>query len=314
MSFFVSTPSFWQQSQAWRASQSNATGADKTTIGRLFGDKATSTNTADSLLGQFGTTIMNASAAAAVNAATQANDRIQKQAAKVKNNAPDKSDANITVQAVYTGSMSGLVDFGTAGPSPGGGFKFLAGDDLKTQFKAAVSAIKSNGDSIDTVTLSGNTIIASTSGLNAHPVFTLTLKPDSGTYTFILRNPIDMKTSRLDKSTTINLSGLVEAVTADGIATSPENSVLIQVHNGRGNAGSVKFQTKDDLGNVTGLATAGAVYQGGLAYTGPNNTPPAAKSKTPTKYAAPTNPLTGRGYSAASGAAAATFNTINIFA
>jgi len=312
MSGFVSTTSFWQQSQNWRAAQTATTGADSTTVGRLFGSTATSAT--DSLLGAVGSTMVKASSAAAVQAAQQAVDRINKKVAATKSNAPAVSDANITTQVIYSGSLSGIANFGTAGPSPGGGYKFLAGSDLKAQFKAAMTGLTSNGDAIDTVTLSGNTLIASTSGLNAHPVFTLTLKPDSGLYTFAQRNPIDIKTSRLDKTATLNLSGMVEAVTSDGNNMSLDNGILIQVHNGRGHAGSTQMQAKDALGNVTGLIKAGAVYQGGLAYTGPTNTPPPAKPTTPVKYTPPTNPLTGKGYAGTPAAAAATFGTINIFA
>ena len=314
MSGFVTTLSFWQQSQNWRAAQSAVTGADDTTVGRLFGKTATSAQ--DTLLGSIGSTMVNASSAAAVRAAQQAVDRVNKQVAEVKGNAPTKSDANVNTQVVYSGSLSGLVDFGTAGPSPSGGFKFLAGSDLQKQFKAAMTGLKSNGDAIDSVTLSGTTLIASTSGLNAHPVFTLTLKPDSGLFTFTLRNPIDIKKSRLDKIAALDLSGLVQAVKSDGTAMAVPDGVLIQIHNGRGEAKSDKVQTHDAFGNVTGLATVGAIFEGGLAYTGPNNTAPAATSTThaKAKYVPPTNPLTAKGYAATPEAAAATFGTMNIFA
>jgi hypothetical protein len=285
---------------------------DSTTLDRLFGKKATSAT--DTLLGPIGSTIANASSAADLLAAKRASDRVNEKVANLKSNAPKTSDANVSTQVTYTGSLSSLVDFGSTGPSPAGGFKFLAGDTLQKQFKAAMGALKSNGDPIDTVTLSGTTIIASTSGLNAHPVFNLSLKPNSGTFTFTLRNPIDMKASRLDKITSLDLSGLVQAVKADGTAVPLTNGILIQVHNGKGHAAPTKIQQHDLLGNITGLLDGGAIFQGGLAYTGPNNTPPAAKSTKPTKYTPPTNPLTGRGYAATSEAAAATFGTINIFA
>jgi hypothetical protein len=312
MSGFVVTPSFWQQSQSWRAAQSASTGADSTTVDRMFGKKATSAE--DSLLGPIGSTIANASSAADLLAAQRASDRVNAKVASLKSNAPKTSDANVSTEVTYTGSLASLVDFGSAGPSPVGGFKLLGGADLQKQFKAAMGALKSNGDPIDTVTLSGTSLIASTSGLNAHPVFTLTLKPDSGIFTFVLRNPIDMKASRLDKITSLDLSGLVQAVNSDGTAVPLTNGILIQVHNGKGHAAPTKIQQHDLLGNVTGLANGGAIFQGGLAYTGPNNTPPAAKSKTPTKYTPPTNPLTGKGYAATAEAAAATFGSINIFA
>jgi hypothetical protein len=319
MSGFVTSTSFWQQSQNWRAAQSATTGTDSTTLGRLFGSSKnslsnTTTNATNSLLGDVGATMVNEASAAAVLAAKQASDRINKQVAKVTSNAPTTSDANISAQVTYAGSLAGLADFGTAGPSPAGGFRFVTGSDMAAQFKAAMTGLKSNGDAIDTVNVIGNTLIAATSGINAHQVFRLALKPDSGLFTFTLVNPIDMKTSRLDKTTTLDLSGLVQAVTSDGTAMALSNGVVMQVHNGKGQAKAAAFQTHDALGNVTGLATAGAVYEGGLAYTGPTNTPPAAKSKTPVKYTPPTNPLTGKGYAASSQAAAATFGFLNILA
>jgi hypothetical protein len=319
MSGFVRSTSFWQQSQNWRATQSATTGTDSTTLGRLFGSSTSSasnslTNATDSLLGAVGATMVNAASAANVLAAKQAVNRINEQAAKVKSNAPTTSDANISTQVTYAGSLAGLADFGTAGPSPSGGFRFVTGSDLQKQFKAAVTALKSHGDAVDTVNIIGNTLIAATSGINAHQVFRLTLKPDSGMFTFTLVNPIDMKTSRLDKTTTLDLSGLVQAVTSEGTAMALPNGIVMQVHNGKGHAKSAAFQTHDVLGNVTGLATAGAVFEGGLAYTGPTNTPPPAKSTKPVKYTPPTNPLTGKGYAATSQAASATFGALNILA
>jgi hypothetical protein len=59
----------------------------------------------------------------------------------------------------------------------------------------------------------------------------------------------------------------------------------------------------------------GTVHEGGLAYTGPDNTTSTTASNTPAKpkpYTVPTNPLTGRGYSDAAGAAAATFGATNL--
>jgi len=46
---------------------------------------------------------------------------------------------------------------------------------LKTNFKAAFGAKMSNGEFIDTYSILGNTLTGSTSGPNAHDVFTLTL-------------------------------------------------------------------------------------------------------------------------------------------
>ena len=176
MSGFVTSTSFWQQSQNWRAAQSATTGTDSTTLGRLFGSSTSSTsnaltNATNSLLGAVGATMVNEASAAGVLAAKQAVNRINQQVAKVTSNAPTTSDANISAQVTYAGSLAGLANFGTAGPSPGGAFRFVTGSDQTAQFKAAMTGLKSNGDAIDTVNIIGNTLIAATSGINAHQVF-----------------------------------------------------------------------------------------------------------------------------------------------
>jgi hypothetical protein len=147
--------------------------------------------------------------------------------------------------------------------------------------------------------VTGNTLTGSTSGLNAHKVFTLTLKPDSGLYTFTLANPIDLPNSRLDKFTTMNLSLLMQAVMSDGTTAPLPNRATVEVHNG--------------LGSADGTAHTGVVHEGGLAYTGPNNTPPpsTAPAARP-KYVAPINPLTGRSYSAAGSALMANADSLNV--
>jgi hypothetical protein len=303
MSMFVSSVSFFQQDQNWFTSQANSSAqSDSTTVGRLFGSNSASTSSssaADSLLGQFGTVIMNASTGAAVIAAQQASDRVNAQTAKLKSNAPAQSDLNVSTQVTLSGSLANNVSFGTTGPSSAGGFQFLTGSDLQAAFKSAMTALQSNGNPIDTVSVSGDTLTASTSGLNAHPVFTLSLKPDSGIYTFTLLNPVNVPTSRLDKSVTLDLSALVQAVQADGTTIALPNTAAIQVHNGKGAA--------------TQTSTGGAVYEGGLAYTGPSNTAPTTTSTTPAPYMPPTNPLTGKAYVGTAAATAATFGAVNIF-
>src|SRR5437016_5752573 len=81
--------------------------------------------------------------------------------------------------------------FGDDGPSASGGFQFVTGSKLTDAFNLAMLAEKSNGSAIDTVSVTGNTLTASTSGSDAHPVFTVTLHPNSGLWTFTLVNPID---------------------------------------------------------------------------------------------------------------------------
>jgi hypothetical protein len=251
------------------------------------------------LLGPFGATVMNSSTGMAVLAAQQAADRVKAKAAAVTSNVPTTSVANVATQVTFSGSLAIAGDFTATGPAANGGYHFLSGTALQNAFNLAMLGKKSNGDAVDTVSVTGNTLTGSTSGLNAHKVFTLTLKPDSGLYTFNLANPINLPTSRLDKFTTMNLSLLMQAVMSDGTTAPLPNRAVVEVHNG--------------LGSADGTAHKGVVHQGGLAYTGPNNTPPPAKvAAVHTKYVPPINPLTGRAYSAAGSAISANADSLNI--
>jgi len=311
MSGFSTSTSFFKQDQSWFTSQASTSAAAlAATTTALFSTPSSAASSSSSsssssgatssaessLLGPVGLTLMNASTGAAVLAAQEASDRTAKQTAALKSGQPTTSALNVSTQVTFSGALS--ANFGTAGPSEAGGFQFQTGSALQAAFKAAVTGLTSNGDAIDTVAVTGNTLTASTSGTNAHPVFTLSLKPDSGLYTFTLDNPIDQKISRLDQSSTLDLSGLVQAVQSDGGTIALPNSAVIQVHNG--------------VGAATGTASSGAVYEGGLAYTGPDNTPAPTTPTKPTPYSAPINPLTGKGYSAAAGAAAATFGASSV--
>jgi hypothetical protein len=307
MSMFVNTTSFWQQNQQSWSGQSNGTNALAASPAALFAGannastSATSsaTKALDATLGPFGATVMNASTGMAVLAAQQASDRVNAATAKLNSNAPTKSVANVATQVTFSGSVASPGVFSAAGPAQNGGYQFLSGTALTNAFNLAMLGKKSNGDAVDTVTVSGNTLTGSTSGLNAHPVFTLTLKPDSGLYTFTLANPIDLPTSKLDKFTTLNLSLLVQAVSSDGTAAPLPNSATVEVHNG--------------LGAADGTANTGVVHEGGLAYTGPNNTPPASTAPAAKpKYVAPINPLTGYPYSAAGSAVTANTVSLNV--
>jgi hypothetical protein len=274
MSFFVSPISFWQQSQNWRAAQTSFNSQFAGDGGLSAFEGGLSAPKPDN----FATTQISSSSSAAVLAAQQAVARVNK-ANTDKTGTPAKSVLNIADQVNFSGALAGLVNFGTVGPSASGGFKFLTGSALTAAFTAAMVGKKSHGDAIDTVSVSGNTLTASTSGTNAHTVFTLSLKPETGMWTFTLVNPIDLPSSKLDKFTTLDLTGLLRAVKSDGTTMGLSDSVTVEVHNG--------------LGSATGTATAGTVHEGGLAYTGPSTTTTAAKAA---KYTPPINPLTGRGY------------------
>jgi hypothetical protein len=307
MSLLIQANSFWQQNQESWSTQSNSggvLGASPATLFRGANNASSSANSAstqalDALMGPFGATVMNASVGMAVLAAQQASARVNAKTALLASNAPAQSVANVGTQVTFSGSLASPGDFGATGPAQNGGYQFLTGAALKNAFNLAMLGKKSNGEAVDTVSVSGNILIGSTSGLNAHRVFAMTLKPDSGLYTFTLLNPIDLPTSRLDKLATVNLSLLVQGVMADGTTTPLPNSAVVEVHNG--------------LGSADGTAHAGVVHEGGLAYTGPNNTPPPPKAPTARpKYVAPINPLTGHSYSAAGSALAANAVSLNI--
>jgi hypothetical protein len=302
--------SLWAQSQNWAASQAERLSADDTlakTSAALFqtsnAPKKNSTpseKALQALLGPFGSTLLNSSTGMAVLAAQQAADRVNAKAAKLQNfNAPAKSVPGVATQVTFSGSLAPAANFGKVGPAPEGGFQFLSGEALKTGFSIAMLGRKSHGEAIDTVSVTRNTLTASTSGLNAHPVFTVTLKPDSGLYTFKLVNPIDLPAGKADKFTTVNLSLLVQGVKADGKTLVLPNSAVVEVHNG--------------LGAASGKASLGVVHEGGLAYTGPTRTsaPSNAPVKRP-KYVPPTNPLTGKGYTAKGSSAVANSDVVNI--
>ena len=311
MSMFVNTTSFWQQNQQnWvpdvnnRAPGSSVLAASPMALFKgannaSNGSTSAASRALDAMLGPFGATVMNSSTGMAVLAAQQAADRVNAKAKAVTSNVPTKSVANVATQVTFSGSLASPDVFDTAAPAQNGGYQFLSGAQLKNMFNLAMLGKKSHGEAVDTVSVSGNTLIGSTSGLNPHQVFTLTLKPDSGLYTFRLANPVDLPISRLDKFTTMNLSLLVHAVMSDGTTAPLPNSAVVEVHNG--------------LGSADGTAHKGVVHQGGLAYTGPNNTPPPAKvAAVHTKYVPPINPLTGRAYSAAGTAISANADSLNI--
>lgn len=205
------------------------------------------------------------------------------------------SPSNIKDQVSFDGTLTGLVDFGTDGPSAAGGFQFVNGAALKSAFNSAMLFVTSNKELIDTVSVTGQTLTASTSGDDGHDVFTLTLRPQSGQFTFTLLNPIDLPTGVFDPSTTLNLSGLMQGVKSTGQTLALPNTVKITVD---GNSTS-----------SSGTAIAGSVHQKNLAYTAPNTSAPAA----PAPYTPPVNPLTGHGYAATTSSSQAIGVTLSLF-
>jgi hypothetical protein len=190
-------------------------------------------------------------------------------------------------QSTISGALSSATNAGALDPSVGGKFQFVSGSALKDALKLAMLGEKSNGDAIDTVSVIGNTLTASTSGPEAHPVFTITLKPDSGLWTFKLLNPLNGAPDQTTKFvTSLNLSGLMQGVKPTGEAIALPSNVIVNIYG--------------DLGFASGKASHGSVHQGGLVYT------PPAKIESPLTlmhrmpYIPPVNPATGRRYVATS--------------
>ncbi len=161
-----------------------------------------------------------------------------------------------------TGSLASLVSFGADGPDGKGGASITGGDTGAFQFVSQAKAdtwlqgldLTSHGLSVDAATISISngieTLTASTTGLGAHEVFTLSLNEATGDWTFTLINPIDQQAGHGANSQTIDLSGLVQAVDFDG------DTVTL--------SGDFSVSVKDDVPVLTGLSVTGTVFEAGL--------------------------------------------------
>jgi hypothetical protein len=206
-------------------------------------------------------------------------------------NSPLSAKIKITVssndQSTISGALSDATNSGVLDPSVSGRFQFVSGSKLKNAFKLAMTAEKSNGDAIDTVSVIGNTLTASTSGPEAHPVFTITLHPDSGLWTFKLLNPLNGTPDQTTKFvTSLDLSGLMQGVKSTGETMALSSSIMVNIYG--------------DLGSASKTTSGGSVHQGGLVYTPPAKivTPVTVMHQMP--YIPPINPATGYRYVTAS--------------
>jgi hypothetical protein len=252
----------------------------------------------------FGQAVLTGSMSRAILAAQQANDRVSKQAATLNTNTT-RPAGDLSSQVSFAGSLG--ADFGTDGPPAGGGYSFRTGADLQSAFKVAVGAKFSNGEQIDTVSVVGNTLTGSTSGANAHDVFTLTLHPDSGLFNFQLLAPIDQKTTKGSYSA-IFLQGLMQATTAKG------NKVSLP---------TVELDVYNDYGAVSGKGNWALLHEGSLTYKDPRtissgssnlvSTSSTSSTSSKTAYTAPTDSRTMRGYTANTSASLGVINSVNIF-
>jgi hypothetical protein len=300
--------SFWAQNQAARASSAAANDrlfSDNTAY-RLFTKGNPGASSVPSILSQpdpysiingFGQAFLNHSMSTAILAAQAGKDRVDQKTAEATNRVATKPLGDYSSQVTFSAVLS--ADFGPDGPAMGGGYRFLSGKDLKDAFKIAVGAKKSNGETIDTVSVLGDTLTGSTSGPNAHDVFTLKLNRQNGIYEFKLLAPIDQSTKK-GSYNSIYLRGLMEAVTAKGQKVQLPN-IEIDVYN--------------DFGVASGKGHWGILHEAALTYQDPS-TVQATKSDTPAKktaYTAPMDSRTLRGYTSNTSAALGVINSVNVF-
>ena len=311
--------SFWAQNESARASAAAlnaqfdaqnaaaakifAAGSNNTTPTGVLNAATSSSN---SIVNGFGRIFLNSSMSSAVLAAQAGNDRVNKQTAQV-NTSTTRPAGDLSSQVTFSGSLG--VNFGAAGPAQGGAYHFRSGADLQNAFKVAFGAKTSEGATIDTVSVLGNTMTGSTSGANAHDVFKLTLHPDTGMYTFQLVAPID-QTTRKGSFNSIFLQGLMQAVNAKG-QKMPLPSVEMDVYN--------------DYGSAANQGNWALLHEGSLTYNAPNGlstdtsstsasgTTSGGSSSAKKTYTPPTNPLTGYAYTKATAAIRGVINSINLF-
>jgi len=315
--------SFWAQDQNARiaaAALNDQLDAANATAAKMFSAGASSTaaptnvmsaaaSTSNSIINSFGQIFLNSSMGAAVLAAQEGSDRINHQTAQL-NTSTIRPAGDLSSQVTFQGSLG--VDFGSAGPAPGGAYHFVSGADLTAAFKVAFGAKTSEGEKIDTVSVVGNTMTGSTSGPNAHDVFNLTLHPSSGMYTFQLVAPIDQSTKK-GSYNAIYLQGLMQAVSATG------QKMKLP---------TIEMDVYNDYGSVNSQGNWALLHEGSLTYNAPNGiassattssgssgsstsaTSSASSAKT---YTPPINPLTGYAYTASSSSALGVINSVNIF-
>src|SRR5262249_30193407 len=243
--------------------------------------------------------------------AQEGNDRVKQLTAQQQGNSAPPPAGDLSSQVTFSGSLG--VDFGADGPAAGGGYHFVGGEALQTNFKAALGAKMYTGEFIDTVSVVGNTMTGSTSGPNAHDVFTLTLHPDSGLYTFRLLAPIDQKTTK-GSFNSVFLQSLFQAVSSTGQKMSIP---------------TVEMDIYNDYGSVQSQGNWALLHEGSLTYKDPSTvtlsntdavsaaTSSGSSTSTsasgPKPYTPPTDPRTTYGYTTSTSAALGVINSVNIF-
>jgi hypothetical protein len=320
----MSSVSFFAQDQAaWAASAAfNKQLFDNSTAASKLFTAGSSTNQAPSVLSTpdpnsvinpFGQIYLNASMNQAVLAAQEGNDRVKALTAQQQGNSSPPPAGDLSSQVTFAGSLG--VNFGPAGPAQGGAYHFVSGADLQTNFKVAFGGKMSNGEAIDTVSVVGNTMTGSTSGANAHDVFTLTLHPDSGLYTFQLLTPIDQKTTK-GSFNAVYLNSLFQATSSTGQKMSIP---------------AIEMDIYNDYGSVQSQGNWALLHEGSLTYqdpstitlsntsdvtsatSGSSSSGTSSGSTSSTPYKPPTDPRTMYGYTTSTSAALGVINSVNIF-
>ncbi|KLN61976.1 hypothetical protein WH96_00010, partial [Kiloniella spongiae] len=208
-----------------------------------------------------------------------------------EDNLTDGNDEDASGSTVATGSVAGLIDFGSDGAAAGGGFSFA--DNLTN-----LPVLTSNGLSVS-YAVSGDTLTASTT---AGPVFTLKLEAN-GAYTFTLKDQIDHHpvnaADNAEGFVDLDLSSAIVATDGDGDSVTVDNGFTIRVQDdipvaledaevsgsvqedalADGNTETtVPAQTTVSTGSVTGLFSAGADNPGTYSLLTDTNDLPALKS------------------------------------
>lgn len=319
-----SVTSFWAQDQSYWQSASTLNSqldAQNAAAAKMFSASASSTSaptnvlaaatsTSNSVVNAFGQIFLNSSMSAAVLAAQEGNNRVNAQTAQV-NTSTKRPAGDLSSQVTFQGSLG--INFGPAGPAVGGAYRFVSGTNLDTAFKAAFGSKMSEGEAVDTVSVVGNTMTGSTSGPNAHDVFTLTLTPDTGLYTFKLLAPID-QTTKKGSYNAIYLQGLMQATDANGKKMAMP---------------TVEMDVYNDYGSVNNQGNWALLHEGSLTYNAPNGISSSSSTSTTsssssgstssattsakTAYTVPTDPKTMYGYTTSTSAGLGVINSVNIF-
>ena len=305
-----SSISFWRMNQAQHAAAAAANDQffSDTTSSKLFtkGNPSASSvpnvmtpNDPNQVINGFGQAFLNHSMSMAILAAQAGASRVNKDTAAALNHTTTPPPHDFSDQVTFSGVLN--ADFGDAGPAIGGGYSFLSGKALKDAFKIAFGNRKSNGETVDTVSVFGDTLTGSTSGANAHDVFTLKLNRDNGIFEFKLVGPID-QTTKKGSYASLFIRGLMQAKTSNGQTVQLPN-VEIDVYN--------------DYGTATTKKNWGILHEGALTYQDPATAAATATdtstTTTKTAYTAPTDTRTLRGYTSNPSAALSVINSVNIF-